>query len=252
MTVRIATLNCRNTTDRWSERAPLLVDQLVELRPDVIGLQEVRHFPSQAAWIARDVGVRTQAAHWLHTTYKTGHLWFWEGIAILTRLPILERGSLTLEGDNRVANCVRVQLPGGGALDFYNTHLGASRAAHRAQAQRVLDWMASRAGVPQVLVGDFNVTPRNPIYQLVSESLRSAYATVHGEEPERTVPTPLRRPGPVASRGLTLDYLFVSPGVHVESAWLTFDRSAPGDPHLYASDHYGLAADISTEGPVLS
>ena len=58
--VRIATLNVRNTADGWRRRRELLVRQLLELDPDVIGLQELRSIPDQAASIARQAKRRTQ------------------------------------------------------------------------------------------------------------------------------------------------------------------------------------------------
>ena len=243
-TIRVATLNCRNTADRWPERRGLLIDQLAELQPDVIGLQELRHFPSQAGWIAGQAGWRTRKPHWLAATYKTGLFWFWEGIAILTRLPILERQMLRLAGDHRVAGFARVRLPDGGVLDFYNTHLGGPGDVKRGQAQAVLEWMGARPGAPQVLVGDFNATPGSATIELLSPPLRSAYASVHGAEPARTVPTPLRRSAD-PSRGLVLDYIFVNDALQVHDAAVAFDRAAEDDPGLYPSDHFGLVATVS-------
>lgn len=239
-------MNCRNAVDHWPERAWLLIDQLVELAPDVIGLQELRHFfPSQAKWIAREVGVRTGAAHWLHLTYKSGLWWFWEGIGILSRLPILERDHLRLVGENRVANFARLRLPVGGVVDVYNTHLATDGAdVKRAQLQATLEWMARRPGTPQVFVGDFNASPNSACIRCATQTLRSACAVVNGAEPARTVPTPLRRVAD-PSRGVVLDYIFVNDAVEVHDAGVTFDKPAPDNPHLYASDHFGLAATIS-------
>jgi endonuclease/exonuclease/phosphatase family metal-dependent hydrolase len=238
-TIRVATLNCRNVVDRWRKRAPLLIGQLVDLNPDVIGLQELRHFPSQAGLIANKVGVGTAHAHWLHMTYKTGWMWFWEGIGILSRLPIVERDGLRLSGQNRVANFVRLRLPGGGVLDVYNTHLATGgRELKKAQVETILQWMAGRPGTPQVLVGDFNASPTSPTLQRAYQSLRSAYSVANGAEPARTVPTPLRRDAD-ASSGVVMDYILVN------DARVTFDKASPDDPSVYASDHFGLAATIS-------
>ena len=241
--IRVATLNCRNAVDRWSQRRWLLVEQLAELNPHVIGLQEVRHFPSQAAWIARQVGSRTGQAHWLHATYKGGPWWLLEGIAILTRLPILERDSLRLPGGTRVAGFARLSL-GTGTVDVYNTHLAPWNAAVRhLQMKAVLEWMGARPRTPQVLVGDFNASPTTASIRLACQSLQSACAVANGTEPARTVPTPLRRPG--SSRGVVLDYIFVNHQVDVGEARVTFDRPAAEDAGLYPSDHYGLMATIT-------
>jgi hypothetical protein len=45
-----------------------------------------------------------------------------------------------------------------------------------------------------------------------------------------------------------LDYLWVRGSVEVEEARLAFDRAAVGDPTLYPSDHFGLAARVRIGG----
>ena len=248
--IRVGTLNCRNTADRWKARKPLLVRQLVALQPDVIGLQELRRFPSQA----RAIGARARAGDLVldqFRSYKTGLYGLWEGVAVLSRLPVLDRAKRKLGGQNRVAQRVTVAA-GDGVLDVYNTHLASEGEDVRTrQAQQLLEWMAERPALPQVLVGDFNARPTAPSIQLLAGSvaerrggqLRSAYALVHGGEPEKTVPTPLRVGA--TGRGSVLDFIFVNDLVEVHEAWRTFEEADPTDEHLVASDHYGLAASIS-------
>jgi endonuclease/exonuclease/phosphatase family metal-dependent hydrolase len=227
-----------------------LASQLVELKPDIIGLQELRHFfPPQARWIASRVSAQEQALSYeVHPTYKSGLSWFWEGIAILTRLPVVGRDRLRLEGQARVSNVVRLRLADG-QLDFYNVHLAsglANEALRTRQARQLLDWMNSRAGVAQVLVGDFNSRPGAPTIALLSERLRSAHQAVHGAEPPRTIPTPL---GGRSGTGVVIDYLFVNDRIEVHDAWVTFDRVEDKQPPVAASDHYGVAATISLRPP---
>ncbi len=224
-----------------------MTSQLAQLRPDVIGLQELRHFyPRQARWIANQLTALDQALSYeVHPTYKSGWWWFWEGIAILTRLPVVERDHLRLEGQARVANVVRLRLANGELLDFYNVHLAsgvANEALRTRQAGQLLNWMDSRPGVAQALVGDFNSRPQAPTIALLSERLRSAYRAVHGTEPSRTIPTPL---GGRSGEGVVIDYLFVNDRIEVHDAWVTFDRVVDKEPPVAASDHYGLAASIS-------
>ena len=246
-TIRVATLNVRNMADRWLERSSLLVEQLVALRPDVIGLQEVRRFPDQAGWIAGQVNATIgpgEAAYQVHRTYKTGWWGLWEGIAVLARLPILERSWLDLRAQHRVAQRVLVGLPEGGVLAFHNTHLSPRDEELRAsQAGRVLAWMSEGPEMAQVLVGDLNAQPGSPTIKLLEERLRSAYSAVHGSEPPRTYPTPLR--GEPSGRGIVVDYVLVNELVDVEDASVTFDRADADDPRLVASDHYGVAATLS-------
>jgi endonuclease/exonuclease/phosphatase family metal-dependent hydrolase len=243
-TIRVATLNLRNRSDRWSERADLLIAQLVELHPDVIGFQEVRRPFNQAGWILRQVN-RRLGGYQIIPAWKTGARQFWEGIAVLTRLPILQRERLDLQGGNRVAQRVRVRLTSGALLDVYNTHLphaGKDEALRLVQVRRILAWMAASPATPAVLVGDFNAAPESASVRAVAGRLRSAYFDVHHTEPEATAPTPLSPS--FGAPGHAIDYIFVDEAVAVLDAWLTFDRPHPADEQLLASDHYGIAADI--------
>jgi len=248
-TIRVATLNLRNASDRWLERAPLLLDQFAELAPDVIGVQEI-HVPTrQGEWIVRKVNERLPAdaaPYVLHQANKTGLQGHREGIGIITRLEAVESDSIDLHGGHRVANRARLRA-GGVEFDFYNTHLHHEAHAGElrlAQAARMVAWIAAHDDVPSIFVGDLNATPDMPPVAAVSEHLRSAYALVHGHEPEGTVPTPLN-----AAWGerppKTIDYIFVDDRVRVHDARVVFDRVDAADPRLSASDHYGLVADVS-------
>lgn len=242
--IRVGTLNIRNTADRWRERRELLSAQLADLCPDVIGLQELRRWPSQTRWITRRLNesLGAEPPYRYHSTGKTGLWGLWEGIALLSRLPILERGSLDLRGQHRVANWVRVRVADGAILEIHNAHLSSRDQGLRdRQARLVLDHMASRGEFPKLLVGDLNAVPTSSTLRLLAQRLRSAYALVHGEEPARTWPTPLR---PDAGSGSVIDYVLVDDHVEVVDAWLAFDHPAPTDPTLFASDHFGIAATL--------
>ena len=236
--VVVATLNVRNTADRWRERAPLLVEQLEALAPHVIALQEVRRVPDQAGRIA------PEGWHG-RRTFKTGPKRLWEGLAVLSRLPVDGRAARSrLRGQSRVAQRVTVALPdghiSGATLDVYNVHLADGDETVRArQARRLLEWMDERPDQPAVLMGDFNSRPRSAPVQILTARLRSAYAEVHGREPSRTVVT-----------GGVLDYVYVNDRVTVLDARLAFDQPSPADPRLFPSDHFGLAVTISVTATV--
>lgn len=244
--MRIATLNLRNTSDRWPERRELLVRQLVTLAPDVIGVQELRMVPDQARWIVRAVDLESggRLRYRIHRRAKRGLAGVWEGIGVLSALPVVATAWLDLGAQARVAQRVTVRRPEGGLLDVYNAHLGLGGEALRTvQARRILDWMDRRPPLPALLVGDLNARPGSPTIELLSQRLRSAHVAVHGAEPARTVPTPLRRgaTGP----GSVLDYVFVNDLLEVHDARIAFDECHPGDPTLVASDHYGLSATVA-------
>lgn len=247
----MATLNLRNTSDRWKERAPLLMEQLIELRPDVIGLQEIRVPADQGHWIVERANERLREGdeYRLFQTNKTGLSGMTEGIGIMTCLPMDAEESLDLQGGSRVAQRAHLALPSGGGLWFYNTHLHHERDAHdlrESQARLILEWMTAHGRAPQVLVGDMNAQPDSPAIRLLRTRLRSAYDVVHGREPDQTSPAPLSEHW--GKRSQVIDYIFVNEHVAVHDARLTFDRTDPADPRLSASDHYGLAAEISVSG----
>lgn len=239
--MRVATLNLRNTADRWPARRGLLVRQLVALAPEVIAVQELRMVPDQARWIIGEVA-RASGGRLRYRSYrraKTGAAGLWEGLGVLSRVPVVSTGWLDLEADARVAQRVTVRS-GESDLDVYNAHLGLGGEVLRSgQAQRLLDWMDGRRRGPAVLLGDLNARPGSPTIELLSGRLRSAHLAVHGCEPARTVPTPLRAS---AGAGSVLDYVFVNDLVEVTGARLAFDEV---EGALCASDHYGLVADLA-------
>ena len=57
-TVKVATLNLFNRSGEWGHRAPLVIDQLEQVAPDVIGLQEVDLTLDQGMWISRQINKR--------------------------------------------------------------------------------------------------------------------------------------------------------------------------------------------------
>ncbi len=240
--MRVATLNLRNTADRWPARRGLLVRQLVALAPEVIAVQELRMVPDQARWITGEVA-RVSAGRLRYRSYrrpKTGAAGLWEGIGVLSRVPAVSTAWLDLGTDRRVAQRVTV-LTGDRELDVYNAHLGLGGEVLRAgQAQRLLDWIDGRRRGPAVLMGDLNARPGSPTIELVSGRFRSAHVAVHGCEPPFTAPTPLR--AGAAGAGSVLDYVFVNDLVEVVDARLAFDEV---DGPLCASDHYGLVADLT-------
>jgi endonuclease/exonuclease/phosphatase family metal-dependent hydrolase len=210
-----------------------------------MAVQEARMLPDQIGWIARDVERRTAGAlrYRVLRRGKTGLLRAWEGVGVLSRVPVVATSSLDLGANARVAQRVTVRPPEGGLLDVYTTHLGGPEALRLAQVRRILDWMDARPPIPAVLLGDFNSRPGSPTIDLVGSRLRSAYADVHGQEPPRTVPTPLHRRG--TGPGSVLDFIFVNELLEVRDARVAFDRVDPTDPTLAASDHYGLMATVT-------
>lgn len=244
--IRVGTLNLRNTADRWVERRSLLLDQLSTLKPDLLGLQELRRPSLQGRTVLREANARRKEGRYaLYPAWKTGLRRLWEGIAVLTELPVIEVERIDLGSGDRVAQRVTVALDDGVLLDFYNTHLSHDDdgvAGRLAQVEVILSVMEQRPSRPRILVGDLNAVPEEPAIERLRQSMHSAYVLVHGDEPEATSPAPLSARW--GSESKVIDYIFVDDRVDVRDATVTFDRAADHDPRLTASDHYGLAATI--------
>src|SRR5689334_2620613 len=103
--VKVATLNLFNRMGQWGMRAPLVIDQLEELLPDVIGLQEVDLQLDQGMWVSRQINKRLPGqAHYRikHATNPDTRASY-HSIATLSRLPIEEHEILDLMSFERVA-----------------------------------------------------------------------------------------------------------------------------------------------------
>jgi endonuclease/exonuclease/phosphatase family metal-dependent hydrolase len=252
-----ATLNLLDDLLLWEQRGPMVLQGFLELRPDVIGLQEVSLDPPNAEWLAERLP--GYSAYLCPRTRDRQS----DSLAILTHLPVESHATTNLGQQGRQAQRVVVSKDGR-RWTFVNTHLvwqPFDDTARRRQAERILDWIGD-AERP-ILCGDFNAFPTARSVRLLKSRLSSAYEAAHGREPESTYPTALHR-GPglrhlarhaiLRANGLirrrnerwggTVDYLLVGPGLDVLSCDLIFDRPSPRDPGLFASDHLGLFATL--------
>ena len=256
-TLTVATLNLRGGQARWRERAPLLIEQLVELRPDIIGFQEVDIWLDQGNWLCRRVNRliwgRGAPQYGIYHVSNPGETVALQALAIMTHLPLVEHEGFDYLIRERMAHRVRLDLGEGVRLDFYNTHLHheqdpAGNEIREEQVRKLLPWTGQRSrGVPHVIVGDFNAFPMTSVIKIMKGRFSSAHELARGEEPPDTIWTPLRTAevGWRPSIGMVVDYIFVSRAVQVTGAWTAFDRSHPEDPTLSASDHYGVAATVT-------
>lgn len=241
--ITLATLNIHSMKQGWRERAPVVLDALAECAPDVLVLQEAARWLPQPCWLAWKLsrvvpGSRYRAV----TAAKGGWWWFVEGLAIVTRLPIVDSAVLNLQGNERVAQRVTIELPGGSVFDVYNLHLahrGEDQPLRDRQVDLLLSWAEARRGRPAIVAGDFNADPDSTAIRAMSAAFRSAHVVVHGAEPRFTAPADS---GP--GQGRALDYIFVSEDIKVLSCDLAFGPVQRANRLVYPSDHLGLRATL--------
>lgn len=249
--ITVATLNLRNRQDRWLERRHLIVSQLLDEAPDLIGLQEIYLPLSQGQWLRNQLNSRLSGS--ADSPYRLiqkrrHHLiyGYFEGLGILTKLPVISHDSLALGYGGRVALRLNVALSSGQTLDFVTTHLhhvAHAREARKEQVMALVGWLQDVGRVRlQVIVGDFNEVPDGPAIAQMKQAYRSAYASAHGHEPLATFPTALvdEQDGWAGC----LDYIFMSSGVQAQEARICCHKPAAEDDTLYPSDHVGLLAKL--------
>lgn len=244
----VATLNILNLADRWDERLPLILADFAALQPDVIGMQEVVYPLQQDRLIGAAGEGRYEAIRGWAGRPEYGN-------SILVKAPLAAESYERLDlGISRSSHRVIVPLPNGARLLFAVTHLHhppAAGADRLAQVEQLISWLdASPAHDAMVVVGDFNANPREPAYaRMGAAGFRSAYKEANGSEPAVTWPSGLQAPAmDTDGEPDCLDYLWLRGDIAAESARLICDRPAVGDPTLYPSDHFGVAAQVRIGG----
>ena len=245
--VTVATLNLFNRMGQWDLRAPLVIDQLQALAPDIIGFQEVNLALDQGLWISQQISERLpdDSHYLLKQAANPGPRAAVEGLATLSRLQPLEHEILDLMTFERVAQRLLFEV-GGHRFAFVNTHLHYPPYAEQARLQQIeyiLAWLdRDSRRLPTVIVGDFNAYPDEKGVAILKSRYRSAHEAVHGREPEKTWSTPVNTFDP--SPHGTLDYIYVSEEFRINDAGLAFDKPSAQDPNLYPSDHLGVFAKL--------
>jgi endonuclease/exonuclease/phosphatase family metal-dependent hydrolase len=243
MSIKVLTLNLRHNADRWQERLPLVLDTLLTESPDVIGLQEVWLPIQQAELIANLLNDRVERPYSVFTGQKWGEHTV-EGIAMLSRLPVLVYEHTNLPETSRLAQRLRVMVDGH-PVDVVNTHLHHEphfeETIRLPQMQHILNWMFEREGdYPWVLMGDMNALPASSTIQAASQHLVSALPA-----DAVTFPAPLCAADFPPELAVQIDYiLYDASRLRLLNAAVIAQQTHPQDATLSASDHYGVAAQF--------
>ena len=252
--LRVATFNLHQRLDRWQQRRELVVAALLDLNPALIALQEVAVGLRQARWLRTQLNMRISGAsdQPYHLVQRRGRHPVWgrfEGVAVLTQLPVISADMTNLGHDGRVALRINTVLSNGAPLDFVTLQLNPVVDAHETREEQImaaLGWLNSPgAVVHQIIAGSFEDTPDQLAIRRMKQfyRYRSAYEVVFGREPAATYSTALVEPQSV--NGACVDYIFMSTSfAGADGAGLIGTDLAENDDTLYASDYVGVWADI--------
>jgi endonuclease/exonuclease/phosphatase family metal-dependent hydrolase len=267
-TVRVATLNIWHRSDDWDARLRAIRHGVEELRPDILGLQEVLRAPfgdesfDQAAAIAEGFGYHIAYAH----SARPRELPI--GNAVLSKFPIEKDRICELPdlgtGEPRVALYADVRSPAG-RIPVFVTHLNwkLHHGFVREAQVLALDTFVQEAIEPShtapILMGDFNAQPdSNEIRFLKGLCSLDGQSTYYGDAFElggdggRGITFARANPfaAPIHEPDRRIDYVFVGQRdgrfrAHVDRAHVAFNEPfPPGAGGVWASDHYGVIADV--------
>jgi endonuclease/exonuclease/phosphatase family metal-dependent hydrolase len=254
-------LNLWNGQRHAERRMDVLLPQLIALQPHVVTLQEVIESP-------KGLMQGRRIAEALKGEYRFGVVDPESeggpiGNAIVSRLPISAESRLVLpgpHGDKRGALRCDLTTPKG-RVPVVTTHLTWELDAPNVRERQVeaLDEFAraNPGEIPTLLTGDFNCTPDALVHQFMTgrASLfgkgtywRDAFQRRHPHSDGFTWSA--RNPYAARSveRNRRVDYIFVGPmrdegpGA-IQHARVVIDL--PGAEDVYASDHFGVFAEIA-------
>jgi endonuclease/exonuclease/phosphatase family metal-dependent hydrolase len=172
--MRVVTWNLWWRFGPWEARQKAILTELRELRPDIVGLQEVWAAGGEnlAEWLAGELDM-----HWAWSPSPAPEPWRRRigdddadiGNAVLSRWPVVEQETLRLPvppdvDDGRVALYARLSTPSYD-IPFFTTHLTSvahGSAVRRRQVTALAEFVAehrAKTPFPAVVTGDFNAWP---------------------------------------------------------------------------------------------
>jgi len=266
MRASILTLNIWQEQGPWLRRMELIHQHLERLEPDIVCLQEVREkeeaIPNQAQTLAQQLGMS-----W---TWEVAQPWGGgdEGLAILSRFPIVERGvhelPFTKGRSRRVCLGAALDVGGDDPCWVFTTHLawrladGALREAQVSEVDRFITAKREGSRTATLLAGDFNAPPDADEIRFLR-----GLTTLDGRRTYYQDAFAVCNPGveghtwckenPYTSQlgwlepDRRLDYIFVTPMTRSGCGTVQSCRIVCLDPDLDGarwSDHYGVLAEL--------
>ncbi|KIL43057.1 endonuclease/exonuclease/phosphatase family protein [Jeotgalibacillus campisalis] len=260
--MRLLTLNCHAwQEENQEEKIEILARTIVDNDYDVIALQEVSQKNASDARVdehygyvlldkLKALGRAEDEMVWTfsHYSYDTQA----EGLAILTRLPIVRTSEFFITASHdpavwKTRSIVRATvLYGKQEIDLYSCHLGwwnDLEEPYKEQVDRLMEKVDSQR--LSILLGDFNndagITGEGYTY-LVEKGLFDTYTLAENKDSGVTIS------GKIAGwseneRQLRIDFIFANQPVRVAYSRVIFN----GENQPVVSDHFGVEVELATE-----
>lgn len=265
---------------KWPERLAMIAQGIIESEADIIALQEIRFNPNESSthssyqsmgeqilreikgqdpdWCTQNSGVTIVTAPAMYyPSMLAGTGWprcypvpgpngeEWEGLAIISRLPILETGCRFLDVKDFAADSNRrntqyaaIRLADGSTVGVFNPHFSYDKNNYPSNIDETIAYMAQYSNLPTIIMGDMNVDPQTPsLKDLAEAGFYDLWALKRPDDPGFTAPFD----NPPAR----IDYIWANSRIdpdRVRSIDLVLNKRV-GD--TYPSDHFGVLAEIA-------
>jgi endonuclease/exonuclease/phosphatase family metal-dependent hydrolase len=270
--MRIVTWNLWWRFGPWQARQKAILTALRELRPDVVGLQEVWAVDGEnlAEWLAGELGLHCAWAaspapeRWRR---RIGDPTVDIGNAVLSRWPVVDQDVLALPApadtdDGRLALYARLAGPGHD-IPFFTTHFASApdaSAVRCGQVAALAGFVARHRGgtpFPPVVTGDLNAWPDSDEIRLLGgyktapavpgQVLLDAWEYADPAAPSATWDAANPYVAPTHEPSVRIDYIHVGPpgpgGLgHVRGVRRACDGPVDG---VWPSDHAAVVADLA-------
>lgn len=235
MNLRIMTYNIQHGHPHLGSGIDLnkVCDVIRRYDPDIVALNEVRgrgihsEYTAQAEEMAAILGYHCFFGRSLYVGGQNPY-----GNAVLSKYPITDAQIMKIPNpvsetveQRSISRCVIEILADGNVIPFaiYSTHFGLTEAEHEHATATLLIQLESET-IPFALMGDFNMTPEDPLLAPLNQMLNGTDSLLSGK-----FSFPSDRPRQ------KIDYIYVSKGIEVICAEI---------PQIVASDHCPVYADI--------
>ena len=214
--------------------------------PDIILLQE--------GWTTEAREAAPASGRWAIARAAGQHSFFQQsGLVTLSKYPIIggefypfSRAGFLDRFVNKGVLKVTIQLQEGQVLNVWNVHLqeGSSPKIRRSQVRELVSRVqaAEDGQIADLVGGDFNCTPRSPLYRELEHSLGPSVQQLDGTDSFVTWDGLSAKPG----AGQTIDYFFIrgrTTSQNLQAIQHVVFTAANLEQRL--SDHLGIEAEVN-------
>lgn len=253
--MRIATLNIWNHQTLWSERLGAICEEVQNVAPHILALQEVRSCVTYGPKknVAQYIADQTGYPVCVFKEYPDSPD---EGLVFLSKIPILAEEAIWETGIEESNYCaIRIMLKYKEyKLGITNVHLNwKSSKVRKEQMNTVNNWIKNRGSGYELLCGDFNDDPHSGVHQyLISNQWIDVAQFKENQDNIRAQPTLDygKNTNLIGDekQGGRYDWILIQEKDSFESLNIenvsVFGDLALTSSHVFPSDHYGVFMDL--------